>query len=118
MFLWRFFLGLFKCKFVALQIVLHYDRQKNLVSQFNNNTITDNNNNVADNFIHSKYFDIDEIQKLKIVNKEKYLSLFFVNTCSLSKTFDELQHLLKITKKILMLLQLLKQESGNKLIIK
>ena len=45
----------------------------NLVNQFNNNTIIDNNNNVADNFIHSKYFDIDEIQKLKILNKEKRL---------------------------------------------
>ena len=69
----------------------------NLVNQFNNNTIIDNNNNVADNFIHSKYFDNNEIQKLKILNKEKCLSLFHVNTCSLSKKFDDLQHLLKIT---------------------
>ena len=30
----------------------------NLVNQFNNNTIIDNNKNVDDNFIHSKYFDI------------------------------------------------------------
>ena len=43
--------------------------------------------------------DIDEIQKLKILNKEKCLSLFHVNTCSLSKKFDELQHLLKINNK-------------------
>ena len=71
----------------------------NLVNQFNNNTIIDNDNKVTDNFIHSKYFDTDEIQKLKILNKEKCLSLFHVNTCSLSKNFDELQHLLKITNK-------------------
>ena len=58
-----------------------------------------NNNNVADNFIHSKYFDIDEIQKLKIPNTEKYLSLFHINACSLRKIFDELQHLLKSTNK-------------------
>ena len=55
---------------------------------------------IADNFIHSKYFDIDEIQKLKILNKRKCLSLFHVNTCSLSKNFDELQQLLKILIKI------------------
>ena len=88
----------------------------NLVNQFNNNTIIDNNNNVADNFIHSKYFDIDEIQKRKILNKEKCLSLFHVNACSLSKNFDELKHLLKSLIKILMLLQLLKQESGKMLL--
>ena len=53
----------------------------------------DNNNNVADNFIHSKYFDIDEIQKLIIPNKEKCLSLFHINACSVSK------NLLKSTNK-------------------
>ena len=41
----------------------------NLVNQFNNNTIIDNDNNVADEFIHFKYFDIDKIQKLKTLNK-------------------------------------------------
>ena len=69
----------------------------NLVNHLNNKTI--DNNNVADNFIHSKYFDIDEIQKLKIPNKEKCLSLFHINVCSLSKNFDDLQHLLKSTNK-------------------
>ena len=49
----------------------------NLVKQFNNYTIFDNSNNVADNFIHSKYFDNDKIQKLKIPNKEKFL--YFCN---------------------------------------
>ena len=54
----------------------------NLVNQFNNNTI--HNINIADNFIHSTYFDIDETQKLKILKKEKCLSLFHINGCSLS----------------------------------
>ena len=57
------------------------------------------NKNFDDNFIHSKYFCIDDIQKLKITNKEKCLSLFHINACSLSKKFDELQHLLKSTNK-------------------
>ena len=71
----------------------------NLVNQFNNNTIINNNKNVDDHFIHSKYFDTDEIQKLKITNKEKCLSLFHINASSLSKNFDELQHLLKSSNK-------------------
>ena len=71
----------------------------NLVNQFNNNVIIDNNKNADDNFIHSKYFDIDKIQKLKIRNKEKCLSIFHINPCLLSKNFDELQHLLKSTNK-------------------
>ena len=71
----------------------------NLVNQFNNNTIIDNIKNVDDNFIPSKCFHIDEIQKLEITNKEKCLSLFHINVCSLSKNFDELQHLLKSTNK-------------------
>ena len=36
---------------------------------------------------------------MKITNKEKCLSLFHINACSLSKNFDELQHLLKSTNK-------------------
>ena len=71
----------------------------NLVNQFNNNTIINNNKNIDDHFIHSKCFDTDEIQKLKITNKEKCLSLFHINASSLSKNFDELQHLLKSSKK-------------------
>ena len=51
----------------------------NLVHQFNNNTI-DNNRNIDDNFIHSKYFDIDEILKMKITNKEK-MSLLILYKC-------------------------------------
>ena len=43
----------------------------NLVNQFDNKTYY--NNNVNDDFIHSKCYDIDEIQKLKILNKEMFL---------------------------------------------
>ena len=56
-------------------------------------------NNVAGNFIHSKYFDIGAIQKLKIPNKEKCLSLLPINAWSFSKQLHEPQHLLKSTKK-------------------
>ena len=50
----------------------------NLVNQFNNNAIIDNNNSVDDNSIHSKYFDIDEIQKLKIMRNKENVSPYFI----------------------------------------
>ena len=90
-----------KCSFDSNNspLLLTHLPKLNQVNQFNKNTIIDDYKNVDDNFIHSKYFDIDEIQKLKITNKEKCLSLFHMNVCSLSKYFDQLQLLLKITNK-------------------
>ena len=46
-----------------------------------------------------RYYDIQEIQTLKLSNKSKALSMFHINTCSLNKTFDDLEYLLK-TKNI------------------
>ena len=47
--------------------------------------------------IQGKYYDIDELQQSKIPNKEKSLSLFYINSCSLNKNFEELQNLLQST---------------------
>ena len=66
-----------------------------LFNQFNN-AIPENNND-PENVIQSKYYDIDELQQLKIPNKEKSLSLFHINSCSLNKNFEELQNLLQST---------------------
>ena len=44
-----------------------------------------------------RYYDIEEIQTLNIPNKSKSLSMFHINTCSLSKNFDDLEYLLKTT---------------------
>ena len=55
------------------------------------------NNAIPKNVIQSKYYDIDELQKLKIPNKENSLSLFHINSCSLNKNFEELQNLLQST---------------------
>ena len=63
-----------------------------LFNQFNN-AIPENNSD-PENVIQSKY-DIDELQQLKIPNKEKSLSLFHINSCSLNKNFEELQNLLQ-----------------------
>ena len=66
-----------------------------LFNQFNN-AIPENRSDPK-NVIQSKYYDIDELQKLKIPNKENSLSLFHINSCSLNKNFEELQNLLQST---------------------
>ena len=48
----------------------------------------------------SKYYDTDEMHTIEIPHKDKPLYLFHINACSLSKNFDDLQHLLSSTKKI------------------
>ena len=68
-----------------------------LYNQFNN-TSTEKNND-PDN-VDSKYDDIDQIQTSKFPNKLKSLTLFHVNTCSLNKNFDDLNHLLICTNKV------------------
>ena len=59
-----------------------------LVNQFNNVTLE--NNNDPENISSSKYYDIDEMYNVEIPNKNKSLSLFYINPCSLKKNFDDL----------------------------
>ena len=66
-----------------------------LFNQFNN-AIPENGSD-PENIIQSKYYDIDELQQFKIPNKEKPLSLFHINSCSLNKNFQEFQNLLQST---------------------
>ena len=47
----------------------------------------------------SKYYDIDEMHNIEISHKNKSLSLYHVNACSLNKNFDDFQHLLNCTQK-------------------
>ena len=51
--------------------------------------------------MNSNYYDIDQFQTLKRHEKNKSLSLFHINACSLSKNFDDFEHLLKCTNKVL-----------------
>ena len=69
-----------------------------LVNQFNN--ATPEKNNDPEKISSSKYYDIDEMHNLKIPHKNKSLSLFHINACSLNKNFDDLQHLLSSTKNV------------------
>ena len=74
---------------------------KHLVNQFINMSSPpdDTNSDNPKNTVPSKYYDIDELQNLKIKNKSNSFSLFHINACSLSKNFDELQHLVSWTNK-------------------
>ena len=61
-----------------------------LFNQFNN-TSENHTNKDPVNAVKCRYYDIEEIQTLKIRNKSKSLSMFHINTCSLSKNFDDLE---------------------------
>ena len=65
-----------------------------LFNQFND--ITENHTSSdPDNVVKCRYYDIEDIQTLKIKSKSKSLSMFHINTCSLSQNFDDLECLLK-----------------------
>ena len=67
-----------------------------LVNQFN--SATPENGNGPETIASSKYYDINEMHNIEIPHKNKLLSLFHINACSLNKNFDDLQHLLSCTK--------------------
>ena len=46
------------------------------------------------------YYDIDDIQKVKSEPNSLSLSLFYLNTCSLNKSFDDLEYIIKTTNQI------------------
>ena len=68
-----------------------------LLNQFNNTSAEQNVG--PENVVNSRYFDIGEIQALKLHDKSKSLSFFHVNACSLNKNFENLEYLLKCTNK-------------------
>ena len=51
-----------------------------------------------ENVVNSRYFDIHQIQSLKFPQKEKSLSSFPINACSLNTNSDDSVYLLKCTK--------------------
>ena len=57
--------------------------QELLVSQFNN--ATPENSNDPEKVCSSKYYDIEEIRNIEIPHKNKSLSLFHIDACSLNK---------------------------------
>ena len=71
---------------------------KLLVNQFNNNASPEDQTD-PENVVQSKCYDTDELQTIKIPNKDMSLALFHINACSLNKDFYELKHLLSCTNK-------------------
>ena len=69
-----------------------------MVNQFNN--ATPENSNEPEKITSSKFYDIYEMHKFETPHKNKLLSLFHTNPCSLNKNFDDLQYLLSCTKTI------------------
>ena len=67
-----------------------------LFNQFNDTTENHTNKDTR-NAVKWRYYDIEEIQNLKIPNKGKSLYTFRINACSLSKTFDDVKYLLNKT---------------------
>ena len=59
-----------------------------LVNQFN--IATPENSNDPEKITSSKNYDIDEMHNIEIPHKNKPLSLFQINGCSLNKNFDDL----------------------------
>ena len=57
-------------------------------------------NDDPDNVVNSKYYSINEILSLKVANKGKSHSMFYINACSLNKSFGDLEYLLNCTDKI------------------
>ena len=49
--------------------------------------------------INSKFYDIDNVQKLKYLDRNKPLLMFHSNAFSINKNFDDDEHLLKCTNK-------------------
>ena len=67
-----------------------------LVNQFK--SATPGNSNDPEKISLSKYCDIEEMRNIEIPHKNKSISLFHINECSLNKNFDDLQHILSCTK--------------------
>ena len=73
----------------------------NLSLEFNQfNNFPHEQKTEPENVVNSNYYDIDQFQTLKFHEKHKSVSLFYINTCSLSKNIDDLQHLLKCTNNV------------------
>ena len=67
-----------------------------LFNQFNNiPQIHDHKD--PESVVRCKYYDLEEVQSMNIRNRNNCLSLFYFDTCSLNKNFEDLEFLIKST---------------------
>ena len=62
-----------------------------LFKQFNNIPKTHVHKDL-ENVVRCKYYDSEEVQSMKVPNKNCCPSLFHINTCSLNKSFEDLEY--------------------------
>ena len=89
----------FYCNSDLNESCLTFKPPKNLSHLFNEfNSFFSDINNTPENIINSNYYDIDQLQTLKEFTDKSSLSLFHLNTYSLSKNIDDFEHLIQSTK--------------------
>ena len=89
----------FYCKSDSNKSCLTLKPPKSLLHLFNEYTFFSSDiSNTPENVINSNYYDIHQLQTLKEFTDKSSLSLFHLNTCSLSKNIDDLEHLIQSTK--------------------
>ena len=86
-----------------------------LHNQFNNTSPEKNDD--PENVVNAKYYDIDQIQTIQFPDKHKSLVLFHINACTLNKTFDDLDHLLKSKNKAPDINAVVKSELQNLMLL-
>ena len=67
-----------------------------LFNQFNNIPQTHDQKD-PESVVRCKYYDLEEVQSMKIPNKNSCFSPFHINTCSLNKNFEDLVYMIKST---------------------
>ena len=73
----------------AKDVSVVLDPSPNLVLLFNQFSYTSPAaNDDPDNAVYPKYYTVNEIQSLKVANKNKSLTMIYINACSLNKNFD------------------------------
>ena len=97
--LYSLFSDRFYCNSDSNESCLSLKPPKNLSHLFNEfNSFSSDINNTPENVINSNYYDIDQLQTLKEFTDKSSLSLFHLNTSSLSKNIDDFEHLIQSTK--------------------
>ena len=78
-----------KCETYQKETCLVLKPPKNLSDLFNEfNNFSDQNKN-QENVSNCKHYDLNKIKPLNKLNNKSSLSLFHLNTCSLSKNFED-----------------------------
>ena len=97
--LYSLFSGRFYCNSDSKESCLTLKPPKNLSHLFNEfNSFSSDINNTPENVINSNYYDVDQLQTLKEFTDKSSLSLFHLNTSSLSKNIYDFEHLIQSAK--------------------